>query len=419
MTATPIDATMSGLSGSNLVGGRMLAKHCRALAAVITALWLVSGWADTSTAAEQRAFGLIEIGGSGIKAVVVEFSSAGGASEGSALDLKILRRFPIQNVDAAFPENQTKVAAAVEALAHDLQARYGLDPLHIYITADSGLNVEKQGAALRMAIDEAVAGRAGALSFISRQEQARFGFNGVVNCPRLAHRRQQTVFIDVGSSEIVAAAAGPRLGACGTEAISAISFGFGVKTAPLMLAASAPTAEAARAPLTIDAMIAHALEKDPVGTLRRNRVYLGGGIVWTLATMLHPANGTSYVRLQAGDFARMRAQLQADASCLTDPTMALRADRECTIVDVDYSAVPDPDQRVRVAADHREIVTSIYSREQLVAGTDILLSLVKQLELENAEFFFARPSLNAWMMGYLLAQEAGPGAPARADAGQR
>lgn len=359
---------------------------------MLALIWPIGGQAWAQAVSSARQFGLIEIGGSGVKAVFVELRAPSpGRADASTLDLEIVRRYPIQNVNPAFPENAQKVAMAVDGLVVDLHARYRLDPLQIYIIAASGLNTAPIGGALRAAVDGIVGGRAGALSFVSAQEQAQFGFNGVVNCERLAHRRQQTVFIDVGSSETVAAAAGPRAGACGTEPIIARNFGFGVKTAPP----------------AIDENIALVLRQGAPGALRRQRVYLGGGIVWAIATMLHPDQAASYVALQAGDFARVRAQLMADPLCLTDPAMALRADAECKFVDVNFSAVRAADQRLRAAADHREIVTSIYTREQLLAGSDILLSLVTQLKLEDSEFFFARPALNAWMIGFLLAQESG------------
>lgn len=378
-------------------------KHVWAMAS--TALLSLLGIGAASAAEPQRQFGVIEIGGSGVKATIVEFVTPPRDSIASGLDLKVVRRFPIKNVDPAFAENVPKVAAAIDALIADLKARYDLDPLHIYITAASGLNMDGKGTALRLAVDAAAAGRAGALSFVSPAEQAQFGFNGVVNCQRLAHRRQQTLFIDVGSSEIVAAAAGPRTGACGSESISALTFGFGVKTGARLLGQQGGALDAPAD--TVDAMVKHVLEASPPRALSRERVYWGGGIVWTVATMLHPEDGSGYVRLQPDDFARIGAQLRADAACLTDPVMALRADPECGIVDVNFSAVRDVDQRVRVAADHREIVTSIYTREQLMAGIEILLALIKQLDLTNSEVFFARPSLNAWTMGYLLAQENG------------
>lgn len=386
----------------------MIAKHFRWAFTILALIWPLGGQAWGQAAPAPRQFGLIEIGGSGVKASVVEFSAPLPGGEASAIDLKFVRRYPIQNVDPAFKENVPKVAMVIDGLVTDLRARYRLEPLQIYIIAASGLNAGQAGSALRVAVDGIVAGRAGAMTFVSVQEQAQFGFNGVVNCARLAHRRQQTVFIDVGSSEIVAAAAGTRSGACGTEHIAALNFGFGVKTAQRAANGHAPSPGQGAGASAIDERIALALREGAQRALRRPRVYFGGGIVWTIATMLHPEQGASYVRLDQADFARMRAQLEADPLCLTDPAMALRADPECKFVDVNFSAVQAVDQRLRAATDHREIVTSIFTREQLIAGTDILLSLVTQLNLENSEFFFARPALNAWIIGFLLAQESGP-----------
>jgi hypothetical protein len=339
--------------------------------------------------AQQRRFGVIEIGGSGVKASVVEIVTAAPDND---LDLRLVREYPVANVNPIQPDRQQAVAGAVSELVNDMRDRYALSPLQIYVVASSGIESAPHADALRASVDAAIAGRAGALTYISALDQARLGFEGVVNCERLAHRRVDTLYIDIGSSEISgAAASGGDPSRCGDETVEAFGLGFGVKNASG----------------SVQSRITDALDRTNADALYRPRVYLGGGIVWALATFAHPENAGRFVPLAAADIDAFRNQLAADPLCITDPTMAQRSDPQCRFMDVDFSSVRDVNVRVRASADHREIVSSIYTLDQLRTGADILSTLSTSVRFRDRRLFFARNSVRAWALGFLLLEEAG------------
>lgn len=342
-----------------------------------------------AASAQDRRFGIIEIGGSGVKASVVEIVSAPG--EGGP-ELRSVRDYAVANVNPITPEQQGAVADAVDGFVSDMASRHGLAPLKIYVVGASGLVGAPHAASLRETVNLAIAGRAGAMTYVSANDQARLGFEGVVNCERLAHRRLDALFIDIGSAEITGAsvtdAGGER---CGDETIGVFSVGFGVKSA------RADTAQP----------IAEALAAADEAMLEKPRVYLGGGIVWALATFVQPESGARFVALSASDIEALRNQLAADPLCITDPAMAQRADPQCRFLDVNFSSVADVERRVQASADHREIVAGIFSLDQLRSGADILHALSQRLDLQHHRVYFARGAVRAWALGFLLAEEAG------------
>jgi hypothetical protein len=136
-------------------------------------------------------------------------------------------------------------------------------------------------------------------------------------------------------------------------------------------------------------------------------VYLGGVVVWALATLMHPDSKARFVAITAADIEALRSQLIQDPLCIIDPVMAQRKDPQCMTVDIDFSTLSDPERRVQASAHHREIVTSIYSLDQLKIAMDILSALSRQLDISSRRMFFARSSLRAWTLGFVLEREAG------------
>jgi hypothetical protein len=368
----------------------------------------------SAASAQERRFGIIEIGGSGVKASVVEIVTGRNAEGAEELDLAVVHSYPAENLNPVYPEQVDTVAAATARLAQDMSVRHNLSPLRIYIVGASGLADLAHRARLTRAVDAAVAGGAGSMRIISPQEQARFSFNGVVDCEHLAHRRRDVVFVDVSSAEITAAATAGAASPCGAEEMATLGLPVGVKSV-VRAAGGAPIRE--RADALINTPIANAFASGPAQFLERPRVYLGGGIAWTLATFLHPEDGRRYVPIDAADIRRLREQLASDPLCVTDPAMAQRRDPACRFLDINLATIGDVEQRVRASADHREIVSSIYTLEQLRAGSEILAALSQSMRLSRRHVFFARPSDRAWMLGFLLAQETGDELSVAAPAG--
>lgn len=350
--------------------------------------------------AQQSRFGVIEVGGSGVKASVVAIEDASVSGEAGGLSLRTIYDYPIGNLNPAFAAQIEPVATLIGQRTRDMQQRYALNPLQIYLVGASGLQQTPHGAALAEAINRTVAGQAGQFRYISAADQARYGYNGVVNCRRLAHRRADVVFVDIGSSEIIAAAIKAPAPRCGQEEVATLGFGFGVKSARFNDQSGMSTS-------ALHSEIQSALALADPALSNRTRIYLGGGIVWMLASFVHPNAAGAYVSLSQDDIDRMNKQLLADPRCVIDPVMAQRPDPSCAFLDIDFSQVRDPAQRARVSSDHRELTTSIYSEEQMRTGVAILAAFADTLNFRERPVFFARSALRAWVLGFLLEQESG------------
>ncbi len=364
-------------------------------------------WAGAAHADDMR-FGVIEIGGSGVKASIVRLVESVSPAEESDVDLTVEREYPTRNANAAFPEQAQPVADIVAGYARAMRAE-GVSALRIYVVGSSGLAAAPHGADLRARVNRAVAGDAGAMQFVSGEDQAAFAFAGILNCRRLAHRRDESVLIDIGSAEVSFAYVERPAAHCGEEVIGARSTSWGVKTLARRVSERAGGAggetlagvRAAAVKAEIDALARTAAP----GVITLPRVYLGGGIVWAVAALTHPEQRGRYIRLTPDDFDAVRAQLLENPACLTDLDMAARADRACRRLDVNFSSIADPVARAAARADHREIVVNVFTLEQLQVAMDALVEMSGRLRFQGRTVFFARPARRAWMLGYLLARE--------------
>src|SRR5205823_2930811 len=108
------------------------------------------------------------------------------------------------------------------------------------------------------------------------------------------------------------------------------------------------------------------IERAP-GLHSYDRVYLGGGVVWVMATCQHPADQSgSYVKLTVAD-------IEAFAACLRKDPDFLKTFRP--------PADLDEKQREAVAKQVTKM-REIFLSEELVAGAEILRALAAELKLD-------------------------------------
>src|SRR5262249_22255151 len=107
------------------------------------------------------------------------------------------------------------------------------------------------------------------------------------------------------------------------------------------------------------------------GLVNRKRVYLNGGIVWVMATLIHPEDRSKYVKPSFGDFEKFH-----------------------TLVRQHYPKFPplqvtrgaEPKVRERVEADVARMQDIFQPTYRLVAGAEILKVLAAELKLgDNKE----------------------------------
>lgn len=139
-----------------------------------------------------------------------------------------------------------------------------------------------------------------------------------------------------------------------------------------------------------DQLLAPQLRKSLEGKaqlVQRKRVYLGGGSVWALATFTKPFDRGQFVALSPPDFKQFHKFLVQHDGVLPNPNLGDATDEIRKTVEKDLTKV-----------------RQTFSRDQLIAGVEILnaLTVAFQLDREDKQIFFARNMYIGWILGYTM-----------------
>jgi hypothetical protein len=160
-----------------------------------------------------------------------------------------------------------------------------------------------------------------------------------------------------------------------------------------------PFAEAADRlrPKLLEAPLAEQAAANP-DLSTRNVVIIVGGAAYALATLMHPeAVLKDRVNLSTADIAEYARQLRAGPG-LPKP---------------DLAAIKDEALEVRKAAEEEiKSVGDTFTREQLIAGAEILTALASTFKLEGKHLIFDRTAVMAWIKADTSASPPSPSKPA-------
>ena len=122
--------------------------------------------------------------------------------------------------------------------------------------------------------------------------------------------------------------------------------------------------------------------------VKRNRVYLAGGSVWALATFMKPADRANLVPFVPGDIVAFHKFLLESPKELPNTDLASIGDAETK-----KAAAKDMDQ-----------VRKTFSRDQMIAGVEVLKALAEAFQLDgpNKQIVFARNAYIGWILGYTI-----------------
>lgn len=361
-------------------------------------------------------YGIIEIGGSGVKAtatrLVVEKDERGVAE----CDLKDFKNLGSIEAGAALPDDEStkRVLDAVQKQLKALQEKEHLPLDQIFVVASSGVADLSHYPALKARLDSFIGRKTDAVTVF---QETTYGFDGVLNTQALGGRRSTSVFIDVGSSNIKGAFLVPADKKNDVpEHFAYFSTPFGVKT--LAKAArdniGAGTYEASLQKTVADKLTSYIEEfvgesdenarLDDTKALRR--VYLSGGAPWILATYTQPQNYFRYVSLTPANFTAFAKQADSEVGCLVSPASLGKNASKCS-VRVLTSQIKRADQRKLIEDDLKSITGAngkppIFNGDEMKAAAAILKALSAELKFSSRDSVqFARPGRYAWMLGYL------------------
>jgi exopolyphosphatase/pppGpp-phosphohydrolase len=348
-------------------------------------LALLSG---TPALVRAEVHGGIEIGAKGIRAIAVDV-----AKDGAAKILLIENKNTTLVADLAAKKQFSAAALAeteeiVKQFARKIQVDYKVPNERIYIVGSSGLFAALDGdenlvKVNRELLVQHIHNATGIkMDFVSAGREAELTITSVVP----ANHRYEAVLLDIGSGNTKGGADDKKSGLT-TFAIpfGTVTFADQVKKA-VEKDSFAETASSLRKRI-VSLKLKEVLAGKP-DLATRNRVYLSGGSVWALTTLMKPAERGPFVSLSPEDIESFYQFLLKHPKDLPNPDLS-RIDNEETR----KSAAKDLDQ-----------VRATFSRDQLIAGVEILKALSDAFQLDGKEkqIVFARNAYIGWILGYTI-----------------
>ena len=338
----------------------------------------------TGAEGKEQSYAGIEIGAKGIKLSIlsIRLNSSGEVEY-------VLKSDSSVNPEPAAltPQSQQETADALKKFIDIARNRYSIGNEKIYIVISSGLKAEldKKDKTNEFIKTVTPAGADLTIRSVTSAEEAELSVLGTVP-PK---RRYSTSLIDVGSNKTNG---GYFMDA--SQSFDAVYFPVGTKSFVSMVKNKNPfnINEFARYAETIFKDSLSRIVRDELGRragLRnRSSTYLGGGIVWCIATYLYPEKvDDNYVELTPDDIRRFRSMvvnnfiktIQPDISNITNETLML-------------------DARKTISR-----AQNTYDQESLIAGAVWIDGLMKELNTTQPakRFYFSKYAYVGWISGYI------------------
>jgi len=122
--------------------------------------------------------------------------------------------------------------------------------------------------------------------------------------------------------------------------------------------------------------------------IKRRKVYLSGGIVWAMATLLRPEDRRSFTPLTVEDINNFYNRVS------TNPEAVLEAN---------LSGIRNNKVRQEVERDV-ESVRNTFTPKNLIAGAEILRAVAAEMNLAGKQIYYARYAYLAWILSYVRLQ---------------
>jgi exopolyphosphatase/pppGpp-phosphohydrolase len=352
------------------------------IAIVLAALALAPGGASAQDAKNVHAG--IELGGRGVKCTVLEVMPDG-----------LLRRLMARTtnttlsvLDAKGDFRKEAMDEAVKAIADfhkTCRETYKLPAARIHVVGSSGVPEAKNRAAFVAAVKKATGAD---MVFIDDKTEVALTFLGVVPKPE----RGEAVALDIGG--------GNTKGGYITDKNSLIyvavplgSVTFATKVRAAQKLSKGESFEG------IASRLRNAELVKPLGDGarampelgRRKKVYLSGGMVWAMTSILRPeAVDDAYVTFTKKDI---------------DAFAKLVRKTPGKMPGIDLNRIDDAGRRLRAKA-QLEAVGKAYQAENLIAGAEILSALATAFDLGEKTLVFPRNGSFGWLTAYIAGEKA-------------
>jgi tetratricopeptide (TPR) repeat protein len=338
-----------------------------------------------SLAAER--YGGIEIGAKGVKWVVIDVDLNNKVTPVTTVASGDVNTTLAQLVDKAFsPDAIAETGQAIDLFWKKMKDSPELKvrPGHIFVVASSGLPKAPNLSDLSALVKEKTAKT---LDVLAVEDEVRYSIRGL----SLQGDAGAALYLDIGSGNtkggflVPSKAEGGKPDVVRVELPGTVTFTAEVEKRAKAGGKQLPAAaEEAR-----EAFLVPKLKEqmDPNGEMkRRSPVFLNGGLVWALASIVHPEKiDHANVPVNSLDIDEFRERLALKPGAFPD---------------VDEAGLPAN------AVKELQRVRGTFTPDNLVAGAEILKALDEALGFKGRDVFFARNGRIAWLIGY-VAEHAG------------
>jgi hypothetical protein len=354
----------------------------------------------TSSNAPDEFYGGIEISPEGVKAIALRVSQNVDEADFKLVYSDIIRLALWRTSGGAFaPQASTEASQAVLTLLTRLRQQYRVPLERIYFIGSSRLGADHPADLV-----SAIRKTAGlTLTFLDPVTEVQLSIAGTI--PRIGKsgataidNRNTSVLIDIGS---VGAQGGYELlkySQSSSPVFDFVAMSFPQGAVSYANEISRTVGEnsdlstftrqvKASGAISFRQALRRETETKP-GMMHRKRVFLTGGIVWAMATLLYPEDRQAFIPLTFENIAQFADKAARTPRELTNRNVAFIRDRK-TRQDIEQEL---------------EAIRNTFTPRQLIAGAELLKAAAEELRWQDKKIWFARLGHFGCILSYIRLQ---------------
>lgn len=348
----------------------------------------------------EELHGGIEIGAKGIKSIAVRITGDERGYSVNILNTEVLNTTIVQTKNGKFtPEAIRETGSVAQRFYQRLRQDYRIPPEHIHIAGSSGLigdNLQELAEEVRKRTGQEMA-------FLDVETEAQLRIAGSI--PRRYRiggawydNRSVAVLIDIGSGDTKGGYQVLRQSSTGAAEYDYITWGVPKGTVTFTSEVSKAAGETANyqtfarraqslSPESVRALLRSEVARKP-GLINRKRVYLSGGIVWSMMTLIRPEDRSTFTPVTVDDINTFYNRAITNPDALLNPDLSRIRDRA-----------------LRQEAEREvESVRNTFTPKNLIAGAEILRAVAAEMNLTGKQMYYARYGYLAWILSYVRLQ---------------
>ncbi len=348
----------------------------------------------------EELHGGIEIGSKGVKSIAVRVAGEDEGYRVKILYAEVINTTPAQLKDGKIPPEVIRdTAAAVQRFYQRLSLEHRIPAAQIHIVGSSGLfgdNLPELAAEVQRRTGQSV-------TFLDVDAEVQLSVAGTIpkryrSGQRWYDNRGISVLIDIGSGNTKGGYQQLRQVTIGTAGYDYVTWGINKGTVTFTSDVNKSVGDAsdyqtfarrgqALSNELLRTPIRNEVSRKP-GLINRKKVCLSGGIVWAMATLLHPEDRRSFAPVTQDDITNFYNRavtnpedlLNPDLSFIRNDTLREEAEREV------------------------ESVRNTFTPKNIIAGAEILRAVAAEMNFTGKRLLFARFGHLAWILSYVRLQ---------------